>query len=266
MRPADTVTVLNDLVRLAALLAQVPTVAVALASDTTTQFRAKTGLETASEPAAYALQGTLAADHPGELHEVADLTKHPALAHRSDKSVTGDWRFAATLPLVAPNGLNLGTLVLFDTRPHHLSAAQKDGLLCLARLAAAALAPMAETAPGPTAPPATDRPEVFIKQDQRLVRLPAADIHYVEALGDYVNLHTESMGRVTIYATMKQMELKLPIAHFARIHRKYIARLDRIVAIDGDVVQIATSQPEQPAEIAIGNSYKANLLNRLNIL
>ncbi len=267
VRPGDATAVLDDLVWLAALLAHVPVAAVALTETIDTgRFQASIGLAPAHEPAAYALQQRLSADQPGGLHEVADLTKYSNLTPYLGGALADAWQFGATLSLLNPNGLTVGVLVLLGTLPGCLSDAQKDGLHRLARLAVARLTPTAETVPNGVAPPTTARPEVFIKQDQRLVRLPAADIYYVEALGDYVNLYTESLGRVTIYATMKQMELKLPIAHFARVHRKYIAQLDRILAIDGDVLQLATHQAEQPAEIAIGNSYKANLLNRLNIL
>jgi|GEM_PF-4442248 len=38
--------------------------------------------------------------------------------------------------------------------------------------------------------PTNARTEIFVKQDQRLVGVTTAELQYVEALGDYVNLHT----------------------------------------------------------------------------
>ena len=114
--------------------------------------------------------------------------------------------------------------------------------------------------------PPSARPEVFIKQEGGLKRVLAADICYVEALGDYVNVYCVGAGRFTLYATMKEMVLKLPAFHFARVHRKYIARLDRITNIEGDVLRMDVGRSGHPSEIPVGNSYKNALLGRLNIL
>ncbi|MEJ7661033.1 MAG: LytTR family DNA-binding domain-containing protein [Hymenobacter sp.] len=47
-------------------------------------------------------------------------------------------------------------------------------------------------------------------------------MQYVEALGDYVNIHT-TRERFTVYGTMKDMELKLPARRFCQgapqVHR-----------------------------------------------
>lgn len=113
------------------------------------------------------------------------------------------------------------------------------------------------------------RNDIFIKQDQRLVRVATADLQYVEALGDYVNLHT-TRERLTVCGTMKDLETKLPVCDFARVHRKYIVRLDRILAIGADVALLdgghraAPTQP--PVCVPIGSSYKAGLLGRLNLV
>ena len=40
-----------------------------------------------------------------------------------------------------------------------------------------------------------------MKQDQRLLRVPTIDLLYVEALGDYVNIHT-TRERLTVYGTI----------------------------------------------------------------
>ena len=108
-----------------------------------------------------------------------------------------------------------------------------------------------------------------MKQDQRLVRVTTADLQYVEALGDYVNLHT-TRERLTVYGTMKDLETKLPARDFVRIHRKYIVRLDRIMAIEGDMALLDSvhdaGAAKPPVRVPIGNSYKAGLLGRLNLM
>ena len=117
--------------------------------------------------------------------------------------------------------------------------------------------------------PANSRSDIFVKQEQRLVRLSTTDLLYVEASGDYVNLY---LGReyLTVYGTLKDLETKLLGIEFARIHRKYIVRLNRIVAIEGDTVSLdgdlATGPGRMPMRISIGSSYKAGLLARLTMI
>lgn len=117
--------------------------------------------------------------------------------------------------------------------------------------------------------PNHSRPDIFVKQEQRLLRVPIADLLYVEALGDYVNLHL-GRERLMVYGTMKDLETKLPSGGFARIHRKYIVRLDRILAIEGDVVVLESSAAAGagpiPVRVSIGSSYKARLLARLTLI
>ena len=61
----------------------------------------------------------------------------------------------------------------------------------------------------------------FIKDSKRYIKLNVNDIIYVEALGDYVNIHTKDTKH-TILSTMKYMEEMLSIYNFIRIHRSYI--------------------------------------------
>ncbi len=101
---------------------------------------------------------------------------------------------------------------------------------------------------------------LFIKVDSLLVNFDLKDILLVEAYGDYVKIHT-STGKVhTVYAKMKDIEGKLPITDFLRVHRSYIVRLDKIKNIDSSNLQIAEKI------IPISNSYKPKLMERINTL
>lgn len=103
-----------------------------------------------------------------------------------------------------------------------------------------------------------DKDHIFIKKDSRLVRLKLSDILYVEALADYVNIITEE-GRFVILSTMKAMEGKLPNSEFARTHRSFIIRLDKIEAIEENVVAMGGKS------IPISRSYKDNVMKRINL-
>ena len=101
---------------------------------------------------------------------------------------------------------------------------------------------------------------LFIKKEgSRLIRITAKDILYVEALADYVNIHT-SEGRHTLLATMKSIESKLPSKDFIRIHRSYIVRIDKISEIEENSVNIGGKS------LPVSRSHKEDLFKRLRLL
>jgi DNA-binding LytR/AlgR family response regulator len=100
---------------------------------------------------------------------------------------------------------------------------------------------------------------IFVKVESRLLRLNLADIDYVEAKGDYIQLHTKS-GKHMIYSTMKHLEANLPKSEFARVHRSYMVRIDRIADITDHNLMI------DKQIIPIGSVYRNDLLKKLNIL
>jgi|APEBP8051072266_1049373.scaffolds.fasta_scaffold06820_1 DNA-binding LytR/AlgR family response regulator len=100
---------------------------------------------------------------------------------------------------------------------------------------------------------------IFIKVESRLLRLNLSDIDYVEAHGDYIQLHTKS-GKHMIYSTMKHIEANLPREEFTRVHRSFIVRMDRIADITEHNLMI------DKHIIPIGAMYKNDLLKKLNIL
>lgn len=101
----------------------------------------------------------------------------------------------------------------------------------------------------------------FVKSNSRLVKLKINEIFLVEALKDYVVIHTKDT-KFTIHSTMKDIEKKLSDKIFMRIHRSYIINLDQIDSIEGSNIQLENGLKKIP----IGGSYKDKLLQRLNFL
>ncbi len=95
---------------------------------------------------------------------------------------------------------------------------------------------------------------IFIKADKKTHRLSFKDIIYVEALGDYIKIHTEQTSIVT-YMSLKKMEAILPSTLFPRVHKSYIISLEKIISIEGNMVEIANEK------ITIGSSYRKNFFN-----
>jgi len=102
---------------------------------------------------------------------------------------------------------------------------------------------------------------IFVKSNSRLVKVKTSDIYFVEALKDYVVINTNT-ARYTIHSTMKDIEKKLPASDFIRVHRSFIVRIDKIVAIE----QPNLILEEDKKLIPIGGSYKDDLAKRLNMI
>ena len=279
--------VFNDLALLAAFVCGTPMSLVSLLDEDRQWAKALVGLNVHTLPReqAFCDAAVRAPGTPG-VFEIPDTTADARFADNPLVTGAPHIRFYAGAPLLTLEGYPLGTLCAFDTVPRALSCDQREALRLLARQVMAHLElrrtrllldderqklegviQLAGRTDGLTS--ANSRPDIFVKQDQRLLRVATHDLLYVEALGDYVNLHL-GRERLTVYGTMKDLETKLPGAEFARIHRKYIVRLDRIVAIDGDTVSLdggtAAGPGRPPLRVAIGSSYKAGLLARLTVI
>lgn len=102
---------------------------------------------------------------------------------------------------------------------------------------------------------------IFVKSNSRLIKLNTKEIYYIEALKDYVVINTLN-SRYTIHSTMKDIEKKMPISDFIRVHRSFIVRIDKIASIDLPNLVLENDKKVIP----IGGSYKDDLVNRLNLV
>ena len=100
---------------------------------------------------------------------------------------------------------------------------------------------------------------IFIKVDSELINLSTSEILWIEALGDYVNFITPTKKYVVL-STMKNIETKLPPKEFARVHRSYLVRIDKIKKISEDIILVENKL------IPVSKSYKKELLDRLTTL
>lgn len=100
---------------------------------------------------------------------------------------------------------------------------------------------------------------LFVKSGTVYYRLDLDDILFVEALGDYVNLHTEKK-KYTILSTMKTLEKKLPSSKFIRIHRSHIVALGHVDQIEDNTVVVNGKL------LSVSRHYKEYFMKRLNLL
>ncbi len=104
-----------------------------------------------------------------------------------------------------------------------------------------------------------DLTELYVRSDSKLVRIPLENILYVEALADYVIIHTPEKKHI-VHFTMKGIENRLPGKSFIRTHRSYIVNTNKIETLEDNSILI------NKKFIPIGASYKENLMERLNLL
>jgi two-component system LytT family response regulator len=100
---------------------------------------------------------------------------------------------------------------------------------------------------------------IFVKSNSALVKLNAQDIYMVEALVDYVAVHTNA-EKFIIHSTMKEIKTKLPENDFIRVHNSYIVRVDKITSIEGSNLIV------NHKIIPISRSKQKDLMNRLKLL
>ncbi len=102
---------------------------------------------------------------------------------------------------------------------------------------------------------------IFVKSNSRLVKLKTEEIYYIEALKDYVVINTLN-SRYTIHSTMKDIERKLSGDEFARVHRSFIVRLDKIAVIEQPNLILENDKKTVP----IGGSYKDELVRKIKMV
>ena len=83
--------------------------------------------------------------------------------------------------------------------------------------------------PSPHPPLQTDN--LIVKSDGEFVALDWQDIIFVEASGDDVVIHTQK-NRTKTHRTLTSIAQKMPAPHFARIHRSFIANLDKVITAE----------------------------------
>ena len=102
-----------------------------------------------------------------------------------------------------------------------------------------------------------DKDFFFVKADKKLMKINYNDITYVEGLKDYVILWLGDTRIITLQ-TMKSLEIKLDSKNFRRIHRSFIVNLNKIKALNGNMVEVEYKALLR--QLPIGKNYKDDLL------
>lgn len=78
---------------------------------------------------------------------------------------------------------------------------------------------------------------IFVKSSLQKIKVRLGDIKWVEALGDYVRLHTDD-SNIIVLSSMKSFSQKLPAGQFLRIHKSYIINLEKVERFTSTSVEL----------------------------
>ncbi|HXB44413.1 MAG TPA: LytTR family DNA-binding domain-containing protein [Puia sp.] len=95
---------------------------------------------------------------------------------------------------------------------------------------------------------------IFIKSGTKFFKVNFSEIIYIEAMKDYLKIHTAGYKLVTLH-TMSEMEKLLPEKQFLRVHKSFIVAVGYIVSIYGNSIELGK------AIIPIGLSYKTSVMS-----
>lgn len=100
--------------------------------------------------------------------------------------------------------------------------------------------------------------EIFIRTEYRIQKVDLSAILYIEALRDYIAIHTIS-EKILSLDSMKNMEGLLPADRFIRIHKSYIINRERIQFIERGRLVIGKEH------LPIGETYREKLMQWLGV-
>jgi two-component system, LytTR family, response regulator len=90
---------------------------------------------------------------------------------------------------------------------------------------------------------------IYLRVDRKMVKVLLDDVLYIESDKDYVKLYTEK-GFVVTRQTIASVEAMLPASQFIRIHRSFIASLQKIKSFTNETVEVGKK------ELPIGKLYR----------
>ena len=99
---------------------------------------------------------------------------------------------------------------------------------------------------------------IFLKVDNKLIKVKIEDIFFVEAKGDYALFRTKNKGYI-VHTTIKHVQDRLEIFNFQKVHRSFVVNIDKIEDIEESNLLI------EDKIIPISRANKEALIKRINI-
>lgn len=90
---------------------------------------------------------------------------------------------------------------------------------------------------------------LVMKDNKIYHKINLEDICYLESYGNYVKIYEDNAKFKMFRSTLKDMEFQLPEDIFLRVHKTYIINLDKVKALQGNLIILDTKK------IPVGKSY-----------
>ncbi len=74
-----------------------------------------------------------------------------------------------------------------------------------------------------------------VKADRQWVKIPVAEIRYIEGWKEYVKIFVDKDKVVTL-ESLNNLEATLPAEHFLRVHKSFIVAKNRVQKMDGETL------------------------------
>ena len=97
----------------------------------------------------------------------------------------------------------------------------------------------------------------FIKSNGRIEKIQIKEILFVQALENYVYIHTAKRKYLTL-VSLKNVEKNLPGDQFTKVHKSFLVALSKINTMDKDSVLIGEHK------IPLSRKWRAKVVNRIS--
>lgn len=100
---------------------------------------------------------------------------------------------------------------------------------------------------------------LFVKADNKVLKIDYNDVQYVTSKGAYVQIVTKDGKKTMTLQSMNRMEEVLPSGIFFRVHRSHIININYVTAIEGNSLRLG-----KDLLISISKSKKDDFINRID--
>jgi two-component system, LytTR family, response regulator len=84
----------------------------------------------------------------------------------------------------------------------------------------------------------TEPDSFFIKNNHEFIKIPVADVDYIESLGNFVNIYLSGGKKLIALVSLKNLEQQLPSQHFIRISRTHMVNRKKITAVSSTQISL----------------------------